>query len=120
MLQVLTWTATGIGAGWIVRTVMRSRRDFGFLGDFLTGWLGGVIGGWLFRRLGITAPDNALGQIVVALVGAAIFLVALRVLRRVTVVTQVASVAAGATTGFDFEASVRSLGTLEQRIIHGL
>jgi uncharacterized membrane protein/uncharacterized membrane protein YeaQ/YmgE (transglycosylase-associated protein family) len=120
MLQVLTWTATGIGAGWIVRTVMRSRRDFGFLGDFLTGWLGGVIGGWLFRRLGITAPDNALSQIVVALVGAAIFLVALRVLRRVTVVTQVASVAAGATTGFDFEESVRSLGTLEQRIIHGL
>jgi uncharacterized membrane protein/uncharacterized membrane protein YeaQ/YmgE (transglycosylase-associated protein family) len=120
MLQVLTWTATGIGAGWLVRTVMRSRRDYGVLGDFLTGWLGGVIGGWLFRRLGITAPDNALSQIVVALVGAAAFLVALRVLRHVTHVTQVASVAAGVTTSSTFEETVRSLGTIERGIINGL
>ena len=29
MLQFLTWTFTGLGAGWLVRTLMRTRRDFG-------------------------------------------------------------------------------------------
>jgi len=33
----LTWTATGLLAGGLARIVMRSRRDFGLLGDLLTG-----------------------------------------------------------------------------------
>ena len=108
--QVLTWTASGIAAGWIVRTVMRSRRDFGVLVILdRSAWRRHRR--WLFRRLGFTAPDNALSQILVALVGAAAFLVALRVLRRVTVVTQVASVAATAVRPVStFEEHVKRLG----------
>ena len=81
MLQFLTWTATGLGAGWLVRTLMRSRRDFGLVGDLVTGWLGGLVGGWLFRRLDFVAPANPAGQVVVALVGAIVLLSAVRGLR---------------------------------------
>ena len=64
MWELITWTATGLGIGWLARTVMRSTRDFGLIGDLTTGWLGGVVGGWLFRRLNITAPDDAIGHVV--------------------------------------------------------
>ena len=33
MLYLLTWTATGLVTGWLVRTLLRSRRDFGLAGD---------------------------------------------------------------------------------------
>ena len=84
MLQLMTWTATGLGAGWLVRTAMRSRRDFGLLGDLTTGWLGGVVGGWLFRQLGVIAPDDAAVHVVVALVGASALMLGIRILRRAT------------------------------------
>ena len=50
MRQLLTWTVTGLAAGWFVLTVMRSRREFGVLGDLVMGCLGAIVGGWLFRR----------------------------------------------------------------------
>ena len=56
-MQLITWTAAGLGGGWFVRTGMRSRRDFGLLGDLTTGWLGGVVSGSLFRQLGVVDPD---------------------------------------------------------------
>jgi len=43
--QLLTWTVTGLGAGWFVLTVMRSRREFGMLGDLVMGSLGAIVGG---------------------------------------------------------------------------
>ena len=60
MIELFTWTATGLVVGWLVRKLMRSRRDFGLVGDLITGWLGGVVGGWIFRRLDFIAPDNAM------------------------------------------------------------
>lgn len=33
VLQLITWTTTGLFVGWLVRTAMRSRRDFGLAGD---------------------------------------------------------------------------------------
>ena len=118
MRQLLTWTATGLGAGWFVLTVMRSRRDFGVLGDLVTGCLGAVIGGWLFRALGVVAPDHVGGQIIVALVGAMALLGAVRALRRAMHVTGVANVATAvvATTG-DIEERLRRLGSLERGIV---
>lgn len=120
MLQLITWTATGLLVGWLTRTVMRSRRDVGLLGDLTTGWLGGVVGGWLFRRFDILAPDNAAGHVIVALVGAASLLAGLRLLRRLTFVTRVVATPEGLSAGHGLEDRIRQLGELERRVIAGL
>jgi uncharacterized membrane protein/uncharacterized membrane protein YeaQ/YmgE (transglycosylase-associated protein family) len=121
VLELLTWTATGLGAGWFVRTVMRSRRDWGVAGDLLTGWLGGLLGGWLFRRLDVVAPDNATGHVIVALAGAAALLVGARLLRQLTFVAQAASVAvSGGAANGKLEDHIGRLGALERRIITSL
>ena len=119
MRQLLTWTVTGLGAGWFVLTVMRSRREFGMLGDLVMGSLGAIVGGWLFRRLGIVAPDRVGGQIVVALVGATALLASVRALRsamRVTGVANVAATAVAATTG-DLEERLKRVGAFERGIV---
>ena len=120
MLQLITWTATGLGAGWLVRTAMRSRRDFGLLGDLTTGWLGGVVGGWLFRRLGVVAPDAAAVHVVVALVGASALMLAIRVLRRVTFVARAVAPAEAAPPLADLEQMIQGLGQLDRRIFSAL
>jgi uncharacterized membrane protein YeaQ/YmgE (transglycosylase-associated protein family) len=117
--QLLTWTLTGLGAGWFVLTVMRSRREFGVLGDLVMGCLGAIVGGWLFRRLGIVAPNHVGGQIVVALVGATALLASVRALRSAMHATGVANAAAtavAATTG-DLEERLKRLGTFERSIV---
>jgi uncharacterized membrane protein/uncharacterized membrane protein YeaQ/YmgE (transglycosylase-associated protein family) len=98
---------------------MRSRREFGVVGDLVMGCLGAIVGGWLFRRLGIVAPDHVGGQVVVALVGATALLASVRALRSAMQVTGVATVAAtavAATTG-DLEDRLKRLGTLERNIV---
>jgi len=119
VLELLTWTATGLGTGWLVRTAMRSRRDFGLLGDLITGWLGGLVGGWLFRWLGVIAPENIVGHVLVSLVGAVALLLALRMLRRATVAAQNVSTTA-ASAGLTLEERLRRLGNIERGVITSL
>lgn len=120
MLQLITWTATGLGVGWLVRTAMRSRRDFGLLGDLTTGWLGGVVGGWLFRQLGVVAPDKAAVHVVVALVGASALMLSVRALRKVTLAAGAVTPAAVTTPAVDLDQLIQGLGQLERRIIGSL
>lgn len=120
MMQWITWTATGLFVGWLVRTAMRSRRDFGLLGDLTTGWLGGVVGGWLFRRLGVVAPDHPAAHVVVAMVGASVLLLALRAARRATTVAAVVAPSEVRPTIADLDEHIRGLGQLERRIISSL
>ena len=81
MLDLVTWTATGLVTGWLVRTLLRSRRDFGLTGDLTTGWLGGLIGGWIFRSVGASAPDGPAGHVLVASFGAITLMAVLRLMR---------------------------------------
>ncbi|HUU34831.1 MAG TPA: DUF1003 domain-containing protein [Vicinamibacterales bacterium] len=120
MMQLIVWTATGLGVGWLVRTAMRSRRDFGLVGDLTTGWLGGVVGGWLFRQLGVIAPDHPAAHVVVALVGASALLIGIRVLRHATFAARDATPARARAPLADFEELIRGVSQLERRIISGL
>jgi uncharacterized membrane protein/uncharacterized membrane protein YeaQ/YmgE (transglycosylase-associated protein family) len=97
--NVAVWIVTGLFAGWIARFAMRSRRDYGVVGDLVTGWLGAVLGGWLLRQLNVWTPPNILGDVLVALSGAAVLLLAIRVLRNLSAavgLTPPSALAAGA------------------------
>jgi uncharacterized membrane protein/uncharacterized membrane protein YeaQ/YmgE (transglycosylase-associated protein family) len=99
---------------------MRSTRDFGLVGDLTTGWLGGLVGGWLFRRLGVITPEDAVGHVVVSLAGAAALLAGIRLLKRVTTVARVGVTADGTSSGIDLEDRIAQLGDLERRILSSL
>lgn len=59
----------GAAAGWLAGLLVKG-RGLGCLGNVLLGIVGGVLGGWLFRQLGI-APA---GTFVTAFAGAFVIL----------------------------------------------
>ncbi len=117
ILQLVTWTLTGLCSGWLARTALRTGRQWGLAGDLVTGWLGGVVGGWLFRRLGVTAPGDELGQVLVALLGAATMLALLRLAGRLGSVARVATAAVIRPSATNLEERIRSLAEPERRIL---
>ena len=51
-LGFFSWIVVGLLAGWIAGTLTRG-RGFGCILNVILGLVGGVIGGWVFSRLGI-------------------------------------------------------------------
>ncbi len=117
MGPVLTWMMSGFFVGWLVRVAMGSRRDFGILGDLTLGSLGGLIGGWLFKYLGVTAPDGNIAHVFVAVSGAAMLVGGLRLLRRVVFATGVATLPTAMALEADLENQVRVLNDFERRVL---
>ena len=116
MDTVLTWILSGFVAGWIVRFVMGSRRDFGVTGDLILGSLGGLVGGWLLKHLGLTTPDGRLVHIFVAVTGAATLVGALRIVRA-TVVAGVSALPSYPGLDVGLDKQVRLLSDLERRVL---
>lgn len=114
MAQAITWIATGLLVGWLVRTAMKSRRDYGLLGDLVTGTLGAVAGGWLVRVLNIVTPDNLPGHIVVSMLGASVLLFAVRLLRRALGASLSPSQAA---LVVELEEQIQRLTSFERRVL---
>ena len=120
MLEFLTWLLTGVLVGYIVRIAMRTRRDFGLIGDLITGSLGAIIGGWIFRQVGAVEPGGVVGPIAVAVTGAMALLGATRLLRRAMIATGLQSVASVAPSVVDLETQIARLGELERRVLSGI
>jgi len=85
--QVIVWVIVGALAGTLAaRLFRRWRRGFGFLGNTLLGLIGALIGGILFEALEIGPwfPELAitLDDVIVAFVGAVVFLLILGLIRR--------------------------------------
>ena len=53
-MHVLAWILSGLAAGWITGFAL-SGQSYGVLGNLLIGLSGGIVGGWMFAALGITA-----------------------------------------------------------------
>jgi uncharacterized membrane protein YeaQ/YmgE (transglycosylase-associated protein family) len=62
------WIFLGLLAGWIAGHLTRG-RGFGCLVNIILGLIGGVVGGWIFSRLGIVT-FGFLGSLAAATVGA--------------------------------------------------
>jgi uncharacterized membrane protein/uncharacterized membrane protein YeaQ/YmgE (transglycosylase-associated protein family) len=120
MLQLVTWTATGLVAGGLARIVMRSRRDFGLLGDLLTGWFGARVGGWLFTGFNVVAPETTAGRILVSLVGAGVLLAGMRMLRQIMPAAQSAVSGNISVPAVNLADHLLQLGNFERAILSRL
>jgi uncharacterized membrane protein YeaQ/YmgE (transglycosylase-associated protein family) len=82
MSMFWVWVIVGIIAGYLAKNVMREGPQ-GLLGDLVVGVVGAFVGGWIFNyfgRSGVTGLN--LGSLLVAFVGAVVFLWAIRQLSR--------------------------------------
>jgi uncharacterized membrane protein YeaQ/YmgE (transglycosylase-associated protein family) len=78
----LFWIVVGGIAGWLASLVARTNRRMGCLLNIAVGVVGAIIGGWIFRNLGLRGPAGhpVLGSIIIAFVGATVLLLILRLL----------------------------------------
>jgi len=83
VMAVIGWIVLGLIAGYIANKLANKRGDGPPFDFFLPGIVGAVIGGWLFnafRATGVTGFN--VWSLLVAAVGAAVFLVVWHAIRR--------------------------------------
>jgi uncharacterized membrane protein YeaQ/YmgE (transglycosylase-associated protein family) len=76
--SLLGWIVVGLIAGWLSGKITRG-GGFGLLADLFLGLIGAVIGGWIFRQLGIQAY-GFVASLAAATVGAVVLVTAARLL----------------------------------------
>lgn len=70
--SLIGWILLGLIAGWLAGKISRG-RGFGCITDIVLGLIGGVLGGWIFMKLGIVGPaDSFLFSLAAATVGAVV------------------------------------------------
>lgn len=81
-MSLLAWIVLGLVAGFIASKVV-NRSGQGFILDIVLGIVGAVIGGWLFTTFGMAGVTGFnLYSLLVAVIGAALFLVVYHALMR--------------------------------------
>lgn len=76
-VSIIAWLIVGLIAGFLARLVLPGREPGpgGIVGDLIAGIVGALVGGWIFRALGMGGVTGVnLGSIIVAFIGAIIFL----------------------------------------------
>lgn len=80
-MQVVWFLVIGGVAGWLAGLVTKG-RGFGVLGNVVVGVIGAILGGFLFRTVGLSAAPNSLGELVMAFVGAVVLVFLLGLVRK--------------------------------------
>jgi uncharacterized membrane protein YeaQ/YmgE (transglycosylase-associated protein family) len=81
-MGIISWIVVGLIAGWLAGLVVKG-GGYGCVGDIVVGVVGGLLGGWAasyFFHMGDPMSGVNLQSILVAFVGAVIFVIALRLL----------------------------------------
>jgi uncharacterized membrane protein YeaQ/YmgE (transglycosylase-associated protein family) len=81
-MGILSWIVVGLIAGWLAGLVVKG-GGYGCAGDIIVGVIGGLLGGWIastFFHMGDPMSGINLSSILVAFVGAVIFVILLRLL----------------------------------------
>jgi uncharacterized membrane protein YeaQ/YmgE (transglycosylase-associated protein family) len=71
-VDIIGWLIVGFLAGWLSGLVVSHHSARGCLPNILVGMLGALLGGWLFRELGIGDPSGFVGAVLVAFIGAVV------------------------------------------------
>jgi uncharacterized membrane protein YeaQ/YmgE (transglycosylase-associated protein family) len=81
-MGLLSWIIVGLIAGWLAGLIMRG-SGFGMIGNIVVGVVGGVLGGWIASsvfHIGTGLTGLNLGSILIALFGAIVLILILRLL----------------------------------------
>jgi uncharacterized membrane protein YeaQ/YmgE (transglycosylase-associated protein family) len=78
-MGILAWIVTGLIAGWLAHQILGGRG--GLLGNIAVGLVGAIFGGLIFDSLHFV-PEGFVGALVSATVGAIVFLLIWRAIRR--------------------------------------
>ena len=76
ILRIALWTL----AGYLGSRIMKDGTPNGWLGNVLLGWVGGLIGNFAFRLVGLGA-NGLIGEIIVSVAGACL---AIWIVRKIT------------------------------------
>jgi len=79
-MDIVWFLLIGLAAGWLAGQIMKG-GGFGLVGDLVVGVIGALLGGFIFRVLGVSA-GGLLGSLVTATVGAVVLILLLRVIKR--------------------------------------
>lgn len=82
-MGLILWIVFGGLAGWAASMIMGTDGRQGLLGNIIVGVVGAVVGGWLANGIGEAGVGGFdLYSFIVAVIGACVFIAALRLLRR--------------------------------------
>ncbi len=79
-MGILIWIVIGLIAGWLASQILGGRG--GLLHNLAVGLIGAIVGGILFDQLGLAIKPGFLGELISATVGAIVFLLIWRTIRR--------------------------------------
>jgi uncharacterized membrane protein YeaQ/YmgE (transglycosylase-associated protein family) len=77
----LFWILCGLIAGWLTGKIMKG-SGYGFFGDILLGIAGGILGGFIARHLGLDPAGRFIYSTLVAVAGAIVLVVIVRLIKR--------------------------------------
>ena len=81
-MGILSWIVVGLLAGWLAGLLVKG-RGYGCIGDIIVGVIGALLGGFLasyFFHMGDPISGINFQSILIAFVGAVIFVVILRLI----------------------------------------
>ena len=82
-MEFVWFLLIGLVAGWLAGQLIKG-GGYGVIGDIVVGVIGALLGGWLFRVLGLPGIFGGLpDRLIVATVGAIVFLLLLRLIKKV-------------------------------------
>lgn len=83
-MGIILWIIFGALVGWVASLIMKTDPEQGAVLNIIVGIIGAVIGGWLMAFFGEQAVTGFnLYSFVVAVMGAIILIVIVKVLRRI-------------------------------------
>jgi uncharacterized membrane protein YeaQ/YmgE (transglycosylase-associated protein family) len=77
----IAWIVAGLIAGWATGKIMKG-SGYGFFVDILLGIAGGIIGGFIARHLGLDPHGGVIYSTLIAICGAIILVVIIRLIKR--------------------------------------
>ena len=80
-MSIILWIIIGLVAGWLANLILGSDGG-GLFYKLAVGLVGAVVGGFLFEKLNLQVMPDFWGNLITATIGAIVFLLIWRAIRR--------------------------------------